>query len=464
MIEPMRHLLIVGQGASGLAAAQSAAEQARGGIRITLIDKAPLAEAGGNTRWSPSNMRMASPERLEPSFVDDMLTATQLRGDRSYFQRLADEAPGVVKWLQSLGVEFIQPPYYLAKGPPRIQPVGGGAKLIELLSRAAKGAGVNFQYACAAREIVMRDDRIVGLAVEHEGQGEVFPADAIVLACGGFQANRAMLRDHFGGSAENIRLISPGTRFDRGDGIAMALRIGADRSGDWSGMHCEPIDARSKTSAPVVLVYPYGIVVDRNGRRFFDEGGALMHETWERLARTIQFETPGSIAFAVLDSRLLEIADYQRAIRSDVPPVRADTLPELARLSDIDVESFVGTVHRYNAACTGHQDSFDATRCDGLRAGSALWPPKSNWARAISKPPYFAYPIVGAIAYTFGGLATDARARVLRQGRWIRGLFAAGEITGHFYATAPNAISVLRAFVFGRIAGQEAVNLLKLGR
>ena len=61
------------------------------------------------------------------------------------------------------------------------------------------------------------------------------------------------------------------------------------------------------------------------------------------------------------------------------------------------------------------------------------------------------------MAYTFGGLATDDRARVLRGGAPIPGLYAAGEITGHFYATAPNAVSVLRAFVFGRIAGSEAV-------
>jgi tricarballylate dehydrogenase len=89
-----------------------------------------------------------------------------------------------------------------------------------------------------------------------------------------------------------------------------------------------------------------------------------------------------------------------------------------------------------------------------------LQPPKSNWARAIHVPPYLAYPLVGAVAYTFGGIATDERARVLRDGTPIPGLFAAGEITGHFYATAPNAVSVLRAFVFGRTAGREAAENL----
>ena len=107
-------------------------------------------------------------------------------------------------------------------------------------------------------------------------------------------------------------------------------------------MHCEPVDARSKNSAPVVLVYPYGIVVDKTGRRFFDEGGGLMHETWEWLARNIHFKTPGSIAYAILDSRLLDIADYQRAIRSEVPPARADTLAELAKLIGVDAEQSCG--------------------------------------------------------------------------------------------------------------------------
>ena len=222
-------------------------------------------------------------------------------------------------------------------------------------------------------------------------------------------------------------------------------------------MHAEPVDPRSKNSAPVVLVYPYGIVVDTTGRRFFDEGGGLVHETWEWFARDIHFKAPGARAFAVLDRRLLAIAGYERAIRSEVPPVRADTLAELAELIGVDAGNLAATVAAYNAACVGDPDTFDPTRRDGLAASDALMPPKSNWARAIREPPFLAYPLVGAVAYTFGGLATDVRARVLRGGAPIPGLYAAGEITGHFYATAPNAVSVLRAFVFGRIAGQEAV-------
>jgi len=459
MSAPLQNLVVIGQGAAGLAAALTAAEAARANgwpIKVTLADKAAEAEAGGNTRWSPSNMRMASPERVETSFVRDMLDATQSRGDERYFARLAKEAPATIKWLASLGIQFVQPSYYLAKGPPRIQPVGGGQVLIQELTRAARQAGVAFLYECEAKEIASDNRRITGLLVEQNGTRRTLPADAIVLACGGFQGNLEMMRTHFGVGGDMMRLISPGTRFNTGDGIRMATQLGADCAGDWNGMHAEPVDARAENSAPVVLVYPYGIVVDKNGHRFFDEGGGLVHETWEWFARAIHFKAPGSIAYAILDSRLFDIADYQRAIRSDVPPVRADTLPELARLIGVDGNNLAATVAAYNAACSGDPNRFDATRCDGLAAAQTLQPPKSNWARAIQLPPFLAYPLVGAVAYTFGGLATDERARVLREGAPIPGLFAAGEMTGHFYATAPNAVSVLRAFVFGRIAGREA--------
>ncbi|MSO66835.1 MAG: FAD-dependent oxidoreductase [Pseudolabrys sp.] len=453
-------IIVVGQGAAGLAAALAAAQAARG-IRVTLVDKASEQEAGGNTRWSPSYMRMASPDRVEPSFVHDMLTATQHQGDEAYFARLAKEAPATVKWIAAQGVTFIQPVYYLAKGPPRIQPEGGGPAVVKQLALAAKAAGVIFRYNCAAQALTSERGRVTGLVVTHDGVQETLEASAVILCSGGFEGDGAAMREHFGEGAQTMRLISPGGKFNTGDGIKMAVALGAALSGDWNGMHAEPVDARSKNSAPVVLVYPYGIVVDKHGQRFFDEGYGLVHETWEWFARGMHFKVPGSIAFAILDSRLLAIQGYERAIRSEVPPVSAGTLAELAKLIGVDADKLAATVAVYNAACTGDPNTFDATRCDGLAASHTLQPPKSNWARTIQEPPFLAYPLVGAVAYTFGGLATDASARVLRDGLAIPGLYAAGEITGHFYATAPNAVSVLRAFVFGRIAGLEAVSFLQ---
>ena len=468
MTRTLQKLVVVGHGAAGLAAALSAAEQARSHgspIDITLLEKSRKDEAGGNTRWSPSYMRLAAPDRLAPGFEDDMREASGGRADRDYFRTLAENAVATIGWLQTHGVEFAVPVYYLSVGPPRIQPVGGGSVIVEKLAAAAQRAGVKIVYETAVNALVMAEGhRVCGVeARSSDGVATTLQADAVILASGGFQGNPAMMRAHFGSQAETLKLISPGTRFDTGDGIRMAMDQGAIVSGHWDGMHSEPVDPRSGQSAPVVLVYPYGIVVDQEGRRFFDEGGGLVHETWEVFSRDIHFARTKNIAYAVLDSSLFDIPGYARAVRSEVPPYQAETLEGLAAQIGIPACALKETVDRFNAAATGDVTRFDATRCDGLKAADTLQPPKSNWARAITKPPYLAYPLVGAIAYTFGGLATNEKAEVLYERGPMPGLYAAGETTGHFYGTAPNAVSVLRALVFGKIAGREAVDFLQAG-
>jgi tricarballylate dehydrogenase len=461
MTQNSRKLVVVGHGAAGLAAALSAAEHARSrGLRlaITLLEKSRKDEAGGNTRWSPSYMRLAAPDLLAPGFEDDMQAASGGLADHAYFRTLAEQATATIGWLQTHGVEFSIPVYYLSTGPPRIQPAGGGSAIVEKLSHAAKQAGVKFLYETSATQLRMVEGRVRGLDIQSGDGATTLDADAVVLACGGFQGNAAMMSAQFGRAGETIKLISPGTRFDTGDGIRMAIDHGASVSGDWNGMHAEPIDPRSTGSAPIVLVYSYGIVVDQNGRRFFDEGGGLAHETWEAFARDIHFARPKSIAYAILDSRLFDIPGYARAIRSEVSPYQAGTLAELAAQIGVPARNLEETIEAFNIAAAGNIAGFDATRCDGLAADAGLTPPKSSWARPITKPPFLAYPLVGAAAYTFGGLATNEKAEVLSGGGPMSGLYAAGETTGHFYGTAPNAVAVLRALVFGKIAGQAAAD------
>ena len=453
-----RRVVVVGHGAAGLCAALSAVEAARErnvDVLVTVVDRAAEASCGGNSRWSPSNIRMRSPEAMDPGFTDEVVAQSGGRADRAYFERLAAEAPATARWLQGKGVKFHSPPYYLAKGAARIQPVGGGAALFDVLRRSAKDAGVEFLYERKLRRLVMDAGRVAG--VEVDAAPATLHAEAVVLACGGFEGNGEMLREHFGPGAESLRPISPGTAFNDGAGIRAALEAGARRSGDWGGMHAEPVDARSHGPAPVVLVYPYGIVVDRGGRRFFDEGAGLVHETWEQFARDLHFSVPGRTAYTILDASLLEIPEYGRAIRSEVPPLRADSIAGLAAQLGIPAAALVETVKAYNAACTGDVSRFDATLKDGLASAPGLSPRKSNWARPLERAPFLAWPLVGAIAYTFGGIETDALGRVLGADGPIRGLYAAGEITGHFHGTAPNAVAMLRAMVFGRIAGAGVV-------
>jgi tricarballylate dehydrogenase len=467
MTREAQKLVVVGHGAAGLAAALSAAEQARGlglSIEITVLEKSREDEAGGNTRWSPSNMRLDAPDRISPAFEDDMQEASGGLADRDYFRTLAENAVPTIAWLQGHDVKFVTPLYYLSAGPARIQSVGGGGAIVTKLLDAAKRAGVKFIYDSPVSRLIMEGEGVSGVESRCSDGVKTHDADAVILASGGFQGNPAMTRAHFGPGAEIIKLISPGTRFATGDGIRVATEQGASISGDWNGMHIEPVDPRSQNSAPVVLVYPYGIVVDQDGRRFFDEGGGLMHETWEALAREIHFTRPNNIAYAILDSRLFEIDGYERAIRSEVPPYRAHSIEQLAARIGVPAGNLRQTVDAFNAAATGDPARFDAARCDGLAAASELKPPKSNWTRAIAKPPFLAYPLVGAIAYTFGGLATNAKAEVLGEQGPMPGLYAAGETTGHFYRTAPNAVAVLRALVFGKIAGREAVEFVAHGK
>lgn len=454
-------IAVVGHGAAGLAAALTAAEAAaEAGLRarIAVLERTARSSSGGGTRWSPSNMRMKSPAEVVPGFEADMMAACGGRGDRAYFARLAKEAPEAVQWVGRHGVEFHSPGYYLSAGPPRIQPVGGGAAIVDALEKAAKAAGVEFFYECRAHKLLRGPSGGIDgvLAKRSDGTRLQIDASAVVLASGGFQGSPAMLREHLGEGAESLRPISAGSAYDEGDGIRMALDAGALKSGDWNGMHSEPIDPRSSGPAPVVLVYPYGIVVDAGGRRFFDEGRGLVHETWEEFSRAIHFSTPGRRAWAVLDSRLEDISGYGRAIRSEVPPMRAGSIDELACLAGIDAQGLRNTVAGYNAACTGDASRFDATQTDGLSASESLTPPKTNWARALDRPPYLAWPLIGSIAYTFGGIATNDSAEVLGASGPIPGLYAAGEITGHFHRSAPNAVAVMRALVYGRIAGRTA--------
>lgn len=455
-------IVIVGHGASGLAAVLSAMETSRNKnfpLNIILIDCAPKGCHGGNTRWSPSYIRLESNFQVSKNFEAELREISNGRTDPKYIERLAKRAPDTIFWLQEKGVKFKKPNYYLSAGPSRIQPVGGGAALIDILEKEARSFGIQIEYGCTAEGLLTNSEGvIVGLKVRQlSNEQKNIMAKAVILASGGFAGNRKMLSLHMGSGGESLRPISPGTKFNKGGGIEIALAAGARAEGDWNGMHIEPIDPRSNKSAPVVLVYPYGIVVDQNGQRFFDEGGGLVHETWEHFSRKIHFDRPGQIAYAILDSKLYDIPGYERALRTDVEPFQAETFHQLARMINIPTDEITKTVKQFNAATPTNEKPFDATRQDGLATKSDYYPPKSNWSRPLNKPPYLAYPLIGAIAYTFGGVATNHDSEVLSSNRPIPGLYAAGEITGHFFGTAPNAVAMLRALVFGKVAGEKAV-------
>jgi tricarballylate dehydrogenase len=173
------HIVVVGHGAAGLSAALAAAEscgERRQRVGITILECAPEGSHGGNTRWSPAYMRLAAPDRLAPGFEEDMRLACGPQLDQPYFRTLATEATATVKWLERHGIAFDCPTYYLSAGPPRIQPVGGGAAIVRALTRAAEKAGISFRYGCGAERLLARRDGAIAAVVTRSAEGWRIPS------------------------------------------------------------------------------------------------------------------------------------------------------------------------------------------------------------------------------------------------------------------------------------------------
>ena len=474
-------VVVVGCGVAGLSAAVASAEQ---GSRVVVLERAPSEQRGGQSRYTEAYLRMKSHTEVTDDFetilaensagyLDPDLLGEATRPDemRAPYARalnmmepdviaaLADNAGPTITWLKRFGLRFdFLPTQFLTKSQPRLLPVGGGLALVEGLAARAEQLGVRFAYETAADRLeVDEDGRVTGMFARTRGEGVTRFAGQVVLACGGFEGNAEMLAQYIGPRARFLRPICKGANFNRGDGIRMALAIGAATGGDFGSYHAEPIDPRSGVSEPSVFVFPYGILVNKDGQRFVDEAPGTVDAHYEPVTRRI-FEQRDGLAYVILDARHTRIPNYRLAIRTDQPPIAADSISQLARALAIPEATLTETVAAYNQAC--QPGEFRPLELDHLST-AGLQPPKSNWAVPIDAAPFHAYPIISANVFTFGGLKIDPNARVLNgDGDAIEGLYAAGEIVGTFYRHYPGATSVLKGLVFGRLAGLASARRL----
>jgi tricarballylate dehydrogenase len=477
MREKRFEVVVAGCGVAGLSAAVAAAEA---GARVAVLERAPPEERGGQSRYTEAYLRMKSEAEVTDDFEshlaenssgtldpDLIAESARPRGQRAayaaalsmaepgFIATFADQAGPTIAWLKGFGLRFdFLPTQFLTKSQPRLLPVGGGLALVEGLAARAEALGVEILYDTTAERLEQDEDgRVTGLLVRSRQEGRLRLSGRVVLACGGFEGNAEMLARYIGPRAAFLRPICKGANFNRGDGIRMALDIGAATAGDFGSYHAEPIDPRSGVSEPSVFVFPYGILVNKDGRRFTDEAPGTVDAHYESITRRI-FEQRDGLAYVVLDAKHQRVPNVRLAIRTDKPPIVADSLAALAATLAIPAAALEATVRGFNAACVA--GDWRPLELDGL-ATQGLDPPKSNWALPVDEPPFHAYPIISANVFTFGGVKVDSDARVLDgDGMPIQGLYAAGEIIGTYYRTYTGATSVLKGLVFGRLAGSHA--------
>jgi tricarballylate dehydrogenase len=487
----MPNVVVIGAGNAGLCAALAAAEQ---GARVTVLERAPLEERGGNSAFTagalritydgPADLHRVMPDLTEAewetndfgtypadSFYDDMARVTESRCDPDLTETLVSRSLPTAEWMRSKGVRFV--PMYHSQafkidgrfrfwGGLTVEAVGGGLGLVDTLSASAERAGITLVYQSRAVALRQREGQLTGVEVRtRNGRTELIPADAVVLACGGFQAN-AEWRTRYLGPGWDLAKVR-GTRFNTGDGIRMALDIGARATGNWSGCHAVGWDRNAPDFGDRRVgdgfqkhSYPFGIMVNARGQRFVDEGADFRNLTYARYGREVLAQ-PRQFAWQIFDDKVAGLLRDEYKIKQ-VTKVTADTLEELARkLDGVEPDEFLDTVKRYNEAVRV-SIPFDPNVKDG-RSTEGIVPAKTNWANRIDTPPFQAYMITCGITFTFGGLAIDPRTGgvLADEGYPIPGLFACGELVGGlFYFNYPGGSGLTSGAVFGRLAGTEA--------
>lgn len=481
-------VIVVGGGNAALCAALTAREE---GASVLVLERAPMEERGGNSSFTEGLMRFVyegvediralspdlSPDELasdfgkytEANFFDDMARVTQNRTNPDLCEILVRQSNATMHWLRKQGVRFL-PQFgrqafkvegkFTFWGGATLAAVGGGRGLVDQLYRAVEEAGIEVRYNAWVRELVRSAQNVSGVSLGVDGAAQEIHCRSVVLACGGFEANAAWRSAHLGPGWDLAKV--RGSRYNCGDGLDMALRIGAQPAGHWSGCHAvgweryadefgsfDTLDDYERDS------YPFSIMVNGEGKRFLDEGADIRNYTYAKYGRII-LQQPGQFAWQIFDSSVTGLLRPEYRARR-VTKVKADSIEELAdKLDDVNREELIRTIEIFNASVT-RGVAFNPNVKDGRRTeGLAI--PKSNWAVPLENPPFEAYAVTCGITFTFGGLKTTTDAQVQdTSGRPIPGLFTAGEMLGGlFYFNYPGATGLTSGAVFGRIAGRSA--------
>ena len=481
-------VVVAGAGNAALCAAMAAADE---GASVLVLERAPEYLRGGNSFFTGGLFRFAydgiedivgiipeigEEERegidvgryTQAQFYDDLMRVTEGLSDPELAQVLVSQSYPAMKWMEEQGVRWI-----LAYGRQAfrhegllrfwggliVEAVGAGKGLTDKEFEILERKGVPVLYGTKAHSLITNNrGHITGLTVrDAEGFREV-DTNTVVLACGGFESNTEMRTRYLGPGWELAKV--RGTQFNTGDGIQMALDIGAQSHGHWSGCHAvawdmnaPPFGDRNIADLFQKHSYPFGLIVNVEGKRFVDEGADLRNYTYAKYGKEILAQ-PQRVAFQLFDQKTKHLLRDEYFI-PQASVVEANTIEELAAGLGIDVATMTQTIAEYNAAV--QPGEYNPTALDGKHT-EGIEPPKSNWALELDAPPYMGYAVTCGLTFTFGGLKINAQAQVIdTEDAPIPGLYAAGELTGGlFYNNYPGGSGLMAGAVFGRIAGAQA--------
>jgi tricarballylate dehydrogenase len=456
-------VLVVGGGNAGLCAAMTAR---RAGSDVLLLEAAPRAFRGGNSRHTRGicfQHARATPYHAgtypEDRFWEDLLRVTRGRTNGELARLTIRESANLPEWMAAHGIRWerlprLTPQVVQILGPCAVF-LGGGKALVNAYYETAQQLGVVVRYDSEVRELEIHDHRFVSAVVEGPGEPREVHAKAVVLASGGFEANVAWLKETWGQAAENF--VIRGTHYNQGRMLRQLFDHGAKPAGTPHEFHAIAVDARGPRFDGGIVTrldsIPFGIVVNREARRFYDEGEDLWFKRYALWGGLIARQ-PDQIAFSILDRKGMD------GCRPSVfPAIQAHSIHGLAVELGLDATDLQVTIAEFNRAV--RPGSYRRSRLDDCRT-EGLDPPKSHWALALDTPPFYGYPLRSGITFTYFGVAVDARARVILQDdQPALNIFAAGEIMagnilGHGYI---GGLGLTIGTVFGRIAGREAATL-----
>jgi tricarballylate dehydrogenase len=407
-----------------------------------------------------------------------MFRVTRYRTQGDLCERLVTKSYEAALWLRDKGMRF-QPIWgrqaykidgkFKFWGGLTVEAWGGGPGLVEQHVAIARKRGIEIRYGARALSLIYDGHAVTGVRVKQKGAIYDLNAKSVVLACGGFESNPEWRTRYLGPGWELAKV--RGTRFNSGDGIRMAIDIGASTFGNWSGCHAVGWDYNAPEFGDLSVgdnfqkhSYPWGIMVNATGRRFVDEGADFRNYTYAKYGRVI-LNQPDQFAWQVFDKKIIPMLRDEYRIKR-VTKVTASTLEEFAaKLEGVDPKGFLDEIKRYNAAVRTDVP-FNPNIKDG-RSTQGLEIDKTNWANTIEEPPFEAYQVTCGVTFTFGGLRiVPETAQVVDSDMDpIPGLYAAGELVGGlFYFNYPGGTGLTSGSVFGRTAGEAAGDAAKLRR